>query len=46
MTEKNSKFEGKLHTIIGKGTKIQGEVAVEGSTPAAVGGRRCGNNRR
>lgn len=32
MTEKNSKFEGKLHTIIGKGTKIQGEVTVDGST--------------
>jgi cytoskeletal protein CcmA (bactofilin family) len=32
MSEKNTKFEGKLDTIIGRGTKIEGTVIVEGAT--------------
>ena len=32
MGDRNSKQEGKLETIIGKGTKIDGNVKVEGST--------------
>ncbi len=32
MIDKNSKHDGKLHTIIGKGTQIKGEITVEGST--------------
>ena len=32
MSEKNTKYEGRLDTIIGKGTKIEGTMIVEGST--------------
>jgi cytoskeletal protein CcmA (bactofilin family) len=32
MADKNSKYEGKLETIIGKGTKIDGTMKIEGST--------------
>lgn len=32
MTEKETKHEGKLGTIIGKGTKIEGTITVDGST--------------
>jgi len=32
MAEKDTKHEGKLGTIIGKGTKIEGTITVEGST--------------
>ena len=32
MSDKNTKFEGKLDTIIGRGTTIEGSVKVEGAT--------------
>ncbi len=32
MADKNAKYEGKLETIIGKGTKIDGTMKIEGST--------------
>jgi cytoskeletal protein CcmA (bactofilin family) len=32
MVEKDAKHEGKLGTIIGKGTRIEGTITVEGST--------------
>jgi len=32
MSDKIAKFEGKLDTIIGRGTKIEGSVKVEGAT--------------
>ena len=32
MSDKNTKFEGKLDTIIGRGTTVEGSVKVEGAT--------------
>lgn len=32
MSDKNVKYEGKLDTIIGKGTRIEGTMKVEGAT--------------